>query len=117
MSSAFLKTQLPAFARAHPQIEIRVSPRPATHPIIRGSYINGREKVVCVRNLSPPQILGKAELLREASGDKLRTVTRPVASGGQDSVRGVWSGLHSQVQARAYGQEEVGAEGEKVWRI
>ena len=34
---------LPAFAAKHPQIEFCVSPRPAKHPVIIGTYINGRQ--------------------------------------------------------------------------
>lgn len=35
----------------------------------------------------------KAELLRDASGEKLRKTTKPVKS-IQESVRGVWSPYH-----------------------
>ncbi|KAI9830505.1 MAG: 39S ribosomal protein L51, mitochondrial [Phylliscum demangeonii] len=93
----FLRTLLPNFARQHPSIEMTVSPRPRQHPIIRASYINGREKVVCVRKLDPRQIWKKAVLLRDASGEKLqrRTKRGVVSSGGQQSVRGVWSPFHA----------------------
>jgi large subunit ribosomal protein L43 len=79
----------------HPQIEIRVSPRPNRHPIIRGLYINGREKTICVRNLEREQVLQKAELLRDASGAQLRRVKggRMVTS-LNESVRGIWSPMH-----------------------
>jgi large subunit ribosomal protein L43 len=46
-----------------------------------------------VRNLAPQQVLQKAELLRDASGEKLRRVTKPVKS-IKESVRGVWSPYH-----------------------
>ncbi|KAI9793842.1 MAG: 39S ribosomal protein L51, mitochondrial [Peltula sp. TS41687] len=100
--NAFLRTQLASFARANPSIEITVSPRPSAHPIIRGSYVNGREKVVCVRNLSTRQILKKAVLLRDASGKKNRWRTRAgvVLSGGQESVRGIWSPMHAAPEKR-----------------
>ncbi|KAI5845371.1 thioredoxin-like protein [Tricharina praecox] len=91
--NAFLKHHLPAFAKANPAIEITVSPRPHKHPIIRGEYINGREKVICVRNLEHNQVLAKAELLRNSSGLKLRRVTKPVFSANA-SVRGVFSPFH-----------------------
>ncbi|KAI9879064.1 MAG: 39S ribosomal protein L51, mitochondrial [Pleopsidium flavum] len=96
--NSFLKHTLPTFAAAHPQIEITVSPRPHKHPVVKGTYINGREKAVCVRNLEKEQILQKAELLRDASGEKLRRVTRPVKS-GNESVRGIWSPYHGVKQA------------------
>ena len=79
-----------------------MSPRPSVHPIIRASYINGREKVVCVRNLDAAEVLKKAELLRDASGEKLKRVTKPVSSGGQESVRGVWSGLHEKAMGKGW---------------
>ena len=91
--SSFLRNSLSKFAAANPQIEITVSPRPRKHPVIIGHYINGREKAVCVRNLQKEQVLQKAVLLRDASGEKLRKVTKPVKS-IKESVRGVWSPYH-----------------------
>ncbi|CAD0014213.1 unnamed protein product [Aureobasidium pullulans] len=87
------QNDLTAFARANPQVEITVSPRPRKHPVIKGTYINGREKAICVRNLEKEQIMKKAELLRDASGDKLRKVTKPVKS-INESVRGIWDPFH-----------------------
>lgn len=91
--SSFLAHTLPKFARQNPQIEINVAPRPQKHPVIRGHYVNGREKAICVRNLEADQIMKKAELLRDASGEKLRKVTKPVKS-INESVRGIWSPYH-----------------------
>lgn len=92
-SSAFLKSRLAAFAAANPSIEITVSPRPGRHPVITGTYINGRTKPVCVRNLDTNEIMQKVLLLRNANGEKLRRVTKPVKS-LNESVRGVWSPYH-----------------------
>jgi large subunit ribosomal protein L43 len=91
--SSFLRHALPKFAAANPQIEMTVSPRPRKHPVIIGHYINGREKAICVRNLQKEQILEKAQLLRDASGEKQKRVTKPVKS-INESVRGVWSPYH-----------------------
>ena len=91
--SSFLRNTLTKFAAANPQIEITVSPRPRRHPVVKGTYINGREKAICVRNLTKEQVLQKAELLRDANGEKLRKVTKPVKS-INESVRGVWSPYH-----------------------
>jgi large subunit ribosomal protein L43 len=93
VTSGFIKSLLPKFAAAHPQVEFTVSPRPSKHPVIVAQYINGREKAVCVRNMEPYEILKKAELLRDASGEKLKRVTKPVQS-INDSVRGIWSPYH-----------------------
>jgi large subunit ribosomal protein L43 len=94
-SSGFIKSLLPKFAAANPQIEFTVSPRPSQHPVIIAHYINGREKAICVRNMEPFEILKKAELLRDASGEKLRRVTKPVSS-INESVRGIWSPYHGE---------------------
>ncbi|KAK4961264.1 39S ribosomal protein L51, mitochondrial [Elasticomyces elasticus] len=95
MSSAFLKHHLPLFAAQNPSIEISVSPRPGRHPVIKGQYINGREKAICVRNMEPTEVNKKAELLKTASGEKLRRDRRPVKS-VNESVRGVWSPFHGK---------------------
>jgi len=93
-SSSFIKNTLPAFARQNPSIEITVSPRPRKHPVIKGHYINGREKAVCVRNVEKEQVLAKALLLRDASGEKLKRMTKKPVTSQNESVRGVWSPFH-----------------------
>lgn len=93
--SSFLKYLLGSFAAKHPQIEIHVSPRPSKHPIVRGTYINEREKTICVRNLEKEQVLQKVELLRDASGEKLRRVKGgKVVSSDNEAIRGIWSPMH-----------------------
>lgn len=91
--NAFIKHHLQSFAKQNPQIEIHVSPRPNHHPIIRAHFINGKERVVGVRNLEKMQILKQAEQLRSASGEKPKRPGKPVES-INESVRGIWSGLH-----------------------
>jgi len=93
--NGFIKSLLPKFAAANPQVEFAVSPRPGKHPVIIGHYINGGTKPVCVRNLSPYEILKKTELLRDASGDKLRRSNKAVTS-TKPSVRGIWSPYHGK---------------------
>ncbi|EKG16861.1 hypothetical protein MPH_05842 [Macrophomina phaseolina MS6] len=91
---SFLEHKLAAFAKANPSIEITVSPRPRKEPVIKGHYINGRTKAICVRNLEKEQILQKAQLLRDASGERnRRTINKPVKS-LNESVRGIWSPFH-----------------------
>jgi large subunit ribosomal protein L43 len=91
--SSFIKFVLPKFAASHPQIEFTVSPRPSRHPIIVGHYINGRQRTICVRNMEALEIVKKAEILRDASGEKLKKYNKPVQS-INPSVRGVWSPYH-----------------------
>ncbi|KAG0128304.1 thioredoxin-like protein [Tuber indicum] len=92
---SFLKHSLPQFAKENPQIEIIVAPRPNKIPIIRGAYINGREKVIAVDGLEIQQILQKAQLLRDSSGAKLKRITKPVIS-LNESVRGIFSPFHGK---------------------
>ncbi|TPX12142.1 uncharacterized protein E0L32_007257 [Thyridium curvatum] len=91
--NSFIKHQLPQFAAKNPQVEITVSPRPSKHPVIIGHYINGKERAICVRNLEATQILKKAELLRDATGEKNKKLSKPVSS-INESVRGIWSPYH-----------------------
>ncbi|KAJ5599477.1 54S ribosomal protein L51 [Penicillium hetheringtonii] len=81
----FLTKDLAAFAREHPQIEIR------------GHYINGLEKAICVRNLEPTEIMKKTMILKEASGEKLKRTKKPVTS-LNESVRGIWSPYHGDLR-------------------
>lgn len=93
--SGFIKSLLPKVAASTPQVEFAVSPRPGRHPVIIGHYINGRTKPICVRNLTPYEILQKVELLRDASGNKNRRTTKAVVS-TKPSVRGIWSPYHGK---------------------
>ncbi|ATY64491.1 mitochondrial ribosomal protein L43, putative [Cordyceps militaris CM01] len=93
--NGFIKSLLPKVAASNPQVEFAVSPRPGRHPVIIGHYINGRTKPICVRNLSPYEILQKVELLRDASGNKNRRTSKAVVS-TKPSVRGIWSPYHGK---------------------
>ncbi|PSN66543.1 hypothetical protein BS50DRAFT_554908 [Corynespora cassiicola Philippines] len=91
--NAFIKSSLGNFAKRNPQIEISVSPRPRKHPVIIGHFINGRQKAICVRNMSVHEVQQKAELLRDDRGEELKKVNKPVTS-INESVRGIWSPFH-----------------------
>ncbi|KAK8148058.1 39S ribosomal protein L51, mitochondrial [Beauveria asiatica] len=93
--NGFIKSLLPKVAASNPQVEFAVSPRPGRHPVIIGHYINGRTKPICVRNLTPYEILQKVELLRDASGARNRRTTKAVLS-TKPSVRGIWSPYHGK---------------------
>jgi large subunit ribosomal protein L43 len=95
--SKFLLHNLRTFALENPSIEIRVSPRPNKHPLVRCHYLNGRTRAVCMRNLEKDQILKKLNMLKEASGERLKRVKKPVSS-INESVRGIWSPFHGDVK-------------------
>ncbi|RUS22024.1 thioredoxin-like protein [Endogone sp. FLAS-F59071] len=91
IQSNFLK-----FAKENPQIEMLVQNRPGHHPIIRGFYLNGRDKVICVRKMSAPDIADKVKLLRDSSGAKLKKLTKKSVLSTTESVRGIWSPFHTK---------------------
>ncbi|KAG9319303.1 hypothetical protein KVV02_002584 [Mortierella alpina] len=92
--SEYLKKDLIQFAKEHPHVEVIVTPRPSKHPVIRGLYLNGKDKVVCVRNMEPLDIAGKVNLLKESAGNRMKDFKKPVIS-TTESVRGIWSPFHS----------------------
>lgn len=91
--NAFLRTSLPKFARANPQIEITVAPRPHKHPVIIGHYINGKTREVEVKNMTSEEVRAKATELRDTNGEPMKRVNKPVTS-INESVRGIWSPFH-----------------------
>lgn len=91
--NSFLKDSLASFAASNPSIEITVSPRRNKHPVVRGHYINGKEKSICVRNMEPKEIMQKAVLLTTATGAKAARGVKPVRS-VNEAVRGIWDPYH-----------------------
>ncbi|KAL9105359.1 MAG: hypothetical protein Q9227_009447 [Pyrenula ochraceoflavens] len=97
--NAFLKSpSFVAFSKANPQIEILVSPRPRRHPVIKGQYINGQEKAICVKNLEAKEILQKARYLSEASGELAKKIRGKNVVSTNESVRGIWSPYHGGIK-------------------
>ncbi|CAJ0645118.1 1473_t:CDS:2 [Entrophospora sp. SA101] len=63
----YLKNRVIDFAKENPQIEIKISPRPSKHPVIRGVYLNNKEKDICVKNMKINEIEEKVQLLKDSS--------------------------------------------------
>ncbi|CAB4252071.1 similar to Saccharomyces cerevisiae YPR100W MRPL51 Mitochondrial ribosomal protein of the large subunit [Maudiozyma barnettii] len=90
--------RLDKFAIGNPYMQFDVLRKPG-HPILRAEYTNGREKVICVRNLSSEGIEAKLKLLRDSSGDQLRRWTKnDNVRTLNSSVRGIWSPIHAAKQ-------------------
>jgi large subunit ribosomal protein L43 len=87
----YLKTRVVPLARAFPQIEMLVTPRPARHPCIRAFYLNGKCKVISVRNKTPQAIEESCKLLRETDGSKVKNMRKMTVLSKTPSVRGMWS--------------------------
>jgi large subunit ribosomal protein L43 len=98
--NTFLQSPLlEKLTKQYPQTEFRVSPRPHRHPVLKAYYINGKEKAICVRNLSREQVFQKAEILMNSSGLKNKKQRgKPVIS-GNEAVRGVWSPYHGGIKS------------------
>jgi large subunit ribosomal protein L43 len=63
--------------------------------MLRAYYVNGRERTICARKLNPGEVLEKALVLRNASGERVKKIKQKVWS-GNESVRGVWDGFHGE---------------------
>lgn len=61
--------------------------------------MNGRQKAICVRSMTPHEVLGKATLLRNASGERLKKSNRAgrnMVKSVNESVRGIWDPYHGK---------------------
>jgi len=90
---AYLLNNIEKLAVANPHVEIVLQKRPFKHPIVRGYYLNGRDKVIALNGLQPTAIGEKIKLLLDSSGAKIKPLKKPVES-TTESVRGIWSGMH-----------------------
>jgi large subunit ribosomal protein L43 len=92
--NAYLKNQFGLFAKRNPQVEFQVYRKHNQDPVITAYYLNGHQKSVNVKNLTPEGVREKIELLRNSSPEKnKRVVGKPVTS-INESVRGIWSPFH-----------------------
>ena len=82
-------------ARENPHLEVVVRQRPFKAPIVRGIYLNERDKVIPLNKLEPSSIEQKVQLLLDSSGAKIRPFKRAVES-TTEGARGMWSGFHER---------------------
>ncbi|CAM8953374.1 unnamed protein product [Rhodiola kirilowii] len=68
---AFMETELPAFKQSNPQLELETEMIRGQHPHLKAFYKNKNERVVCVKNMTPQEILLHATRLRNALGRKV----------------------------------------------
>ncbi|KAG2502079.1 hypothetical protein HYH03_000572 [Edaphochlamys debaryana] len=88
----FLKEALPAFREQNPQLAVEEQVRRYRHPQLVGLYRNGRSKPVCVKNLSPAEIMEHVGWLRNSHGrGQEYRVVRSRHLSRSPSVQGVWS--------------------------
>ncbi|PPQ98893.1 hypothetical protein CVT24_003524 [Panaeolus cyanescens] len=78
----YLLNNIQHFARQNPHVEVVVKQRNHKEPIVRGFYVNNRDKVISLKDLEVTAIQKKVQLLLDSSGTKIvplkrRTVESP----------------------------------------
>ncbi|KAK8357265.1 hypothetical protein V6Z12_A05G408400 [Gossypium hirsutum] len=68
---AFMESELPTFKEKNPQLEVVTELIRGQHPHLKGFYKNKNERVVCVKNMTPEDILLYGTRLRNALGRKV----------------------------------------------
>ncbi|KAH6761936.1 mitochondrial ribosomal protein L51/S25/CI-B8 family protein [Perilla frutescens var. hirtella] len=87
---AFMETDLEAFKEKNPQLEVVTELNRGYHPLLKGFYKNKNERVVCVKNMTPEDVLQCATRIRNSQGRKvLKLKTRHVVK--HPSVQGTWT--------------------------
>ncbi|KIK04340.1 hypothetical protein K443DRAFT_676090, partial [Laccaria amethystina LaAM-08-1] len=91
----FLLNDLQSLARQNPHVEIVVRQRNQREPIVRGFYVNNRDKVIPLNSLEVTAIHKKVRLLLDSSGAKIKPLKRRPVESTTEAARGIWSGLHA----------------------
>ncbi|GAU31974.1 hypothetical protein TSUD_359190 [Trifolium subterraneum] len=87
---AFMESHLPAFKEANPQLEVDTEMIRGQHPHLKAFYKNHKDRVVCMKNMDPEEILLHATRLRNSLGRKvIKLRTRHVTK--HPSVQGTWT--------------------------
>lgn len=87
---AFMESHLQAFKDSNPQLEVVTELIRGQHPHLKGFYKNKNQRVICVKNLDPEDILLHATRLRNALGMKVvKLKTRHATK--HPSVQGTWT--------------------------
>lgn len=89
----FLSKNLKELVTSNPGIEYVVEPRWGEFPQIKGFFVNGNEKQLCVKNFSTKEIYEAFMKLRNSSGKKLQKFKQKVTSTAP-AIRPLWSPFH-----------------------
>uniref|UniRef100_A0A8H8CPK4 Large ribosomal subunit protein mL43 n=1 Tax=Psilocybe cubensis TaxID=181762 RepID=A0A8H8CPK4_PSICU len=91
----YINTRIEALAKENPHVEVVVKQRNHKEPIVRGFYVNNRDKVIPLKSLEVTGIHQKVQLLLDSSGAKIVPLKRRAVESTTESPRGIWSGLHA----------------------
>jgi large subunit ribosomal protein L43 len=109
----YIANNLSKVAAANPHVEMVLKHRPSKQPVVRGFYsqchhftciclfsksslVNGRTKEICLKDYEVSTIAQKVQLLLDSSGAKIKPLKRRTIESMSESVRGIWSGMHSE---------------------
>ncbi|KAH9927516.1 thioredoxin-like protein [Epithele typhae] len=83
----YIHNHLEGIARKNPHVEFVVKQRPNKEPVVRGFYINNRDKVICLKGLEVNGIEKKVELLLDSSGAKIKPLKRRIVESRNEAAR------------------------------
>ncbi|AAW45710.1 hypothetical protein CNBH3590 [Cryptococcus deneoformans B-3501A] len=98
---SYIRKPLLDMARENPDVEIVVRRlKRGKAAVLRGHYVNGRDKVICVNKLEANEVANKVGLLLNSSGAKIKHLKNLTleAAPGAESARGIWSALHDKTR-------------------
>mgnify|MGYP000166823309 CR=1 FL=1 len=70
----WMRTQLVPFANNNPDLAVKTVIKRCVHPFVRGNYLNGNSKTICIKNLHPDEINSYVGNLRNQIGRKVLTI-------------------------------------------
>ena len=71
----FIKANLISFAQNNPNLSVKTELKRCCHPIIRGKYLNGNSKTICIKNMEVQDIGDCVDHLRNQIGRKVTQQT------------------------------------------
>lgn len=87
----FVEEVLPTFRAQNPHVAVEEVVRRYRHPMLVALYRNGRSKPVCVKNLSPKEVMEHVGWLRNSHGrGQEYQVVRSRHLSRAGSVQGQW---------------------------
>ncbi|THH11802.1 hypothetical protein EW145_g429 [Phellinidium pouzarii] len=93
----YIYNHVEQLAHENPHVEFVVKQRPSREPVIRGFYLNNRDKVIGLKGFEVTQIQQKVQILLDSSGAKIVPLKRKMVVSTTESARGIWSGFHTPV--------------------
>ena len=67
----WMRSSLVPFASSNPELTVKAELKRCKHPIIRGTYMNGNSKTICVKNITPEEVEDFIQDLRRQIGRKV----------------------------------------------